>query len=133
MFGQYPDLQCRLSSNHPGPHHRDRATLGVGQVSTGRRVSFAAAATTKQAIESRVLSGLKDRMLALELVAAFVKEFAAECARLSRDRAGEDFKLNKERAVVERSLQGIMTAIEDGSWNEILRCQRRSKTEPPVV
>ena len=50
---------------------------------------------TKQAIEARVLSGIKDRMLAPELVAAFVTEFAAECARLNRDRAGEDAKLNK--------------------------------------
>ena len=76
---------------------------------------------TKQAIEARVLGGLKERMLAPDLVAAFVAEFATECGRLNRERAGEDVKLNKERTVVERSLKGIMAAIEGGAWNEILR------------
>ena len=76
---------------------------------------------TKHAIEARVLGGLKERMLAPDLVAEFVKEFAAECARLNRNRAGEDIKLYKERAVVEKGLKGVMAAIEGGAWNEILR------------
>ena len=60
-------------------------------------------------------------MLAPELVVEFVEEFAAECARLNRDRAGEETKLHKERGAVERSLNGIMGAIEGGAWNDILR------------
>ena len=76
---------------------------------------------TKTAIEARVLGGLRERMLAPELVVEFVEEFAAECARLNRDRASEETKLHKERGAVERSLNGIMGAIEGGAWNEILR------------
>ena len=75
---------------------------------------------TKQVIEARVLGGLKDRMLAPDLVAEFVKTFAAECERLNRERVGEAVKLQKERGVVERSLKGIMTAIEGGSWSAML-------------
>src|SRR5262249_35529762 len=32
---QYPDLQCRLPSNHPAPSDCQRASLMVGQISVG--------------------------------------------------------------------------------------------------
>ena len=76
---------------------------------------------TRQAIEARVLGGLKQRMLAPELVEEFVRAFADECARADRDRAHDEGKLHKERLAVERSLAGILKAIEAGAWNETLR------------
>ncbi len=76
---------------------------------------------TRQAIEARVLGGLKQRMLAPELVEEFVRAFADECARAGRDRAYDEGKLHKERMAVERSLAGILKAIEAGAWNDTLR------------
>ena len=76
---------------------------------------------TRQAIEQRVLGSLQSRMLDPELVAEFVRGFAEECARHNKDRAQASTGLEREKAAVERSLAGILRAIEDGAWNETLR------------
>jgi len=52
VFGQYPDLHCRLSSNHPGPRQFDRIIFGMGQVSIGAWVSFAVALTASARTQS---------------------------------------------------------------------------------
>ena len=78
---------------------------------------------TRQAIERRVLGSLQNRMLEPELIAEFVRGFAEECARHNKDRAQASSGLEREKAAVERSLAGILRAIEDGAWNESLRAR----------
>jgi hypothetical protein len=84
---------------------------------------------TRQRIEQRVLSGLKDRLLAPELVAEFVRAFAEEMANLQRQAASEHGRLREELADVERRLEGVMRAIEGGAWSETLN-KRLSDLEP---
>jgi len=68
-----------------------------------------------------LLSGLKDRLLAPELVERFTRELAEELAAAGREAAGARERLKAELAGVERRLQGVLGAIEDGAWNETLR------------
>ena len=72
-------------------------------------------------IEERVLSGLSKRMMAPELVAAFVDEFNAELRRLAGDAEAEHAAAQRALADVERKIAGIVKAIEDGAYNPTLK------------
>jgi len=97
----------------------------------------------RQRIETRVLGALKDRPLAPELVERFTRDLADELAVASREAAGARDRLEVELAGVERRLQGVLRAIEDGAWrtrlNELegrqtaLKAElEASKAAPPV-
>ena len=75
----------------------------------------------RQIIESRVLGGLKDHMLAPDLVAEFVRAFAEEIATAQRDAAGVSQRLKGELADVERRLEGVLKAVENGAWSDALQ------------
>ena len=77
---------------------------------------------------TRVLSGLKDRLLAPELVAEFVRAFAEEMATAQRQSAAARSQMDEQLADVERRLQNVLRAIENGAWSEMLR-QRLSELE----
>ena len=77
----------------------------------------------RQRLERRVLSGLKDRMLAPDLVAEFMRAFAEETAALQRESAGASARLSRELADVERRLTGVLTAIENGAWSDSLQAR----------
>jgi site-specific DNA recombinase len=68
----------------------------------------------RSAIEQRVLSGLKDKLLARDLIATFEKEFQEEWDRRAseteRRRAGVQGRL----ADCERRIAQVMAAIEQG-------------------
>ena len=76
---------------------------------------------TRQAIEAWGLGSLQRQLLEPELVAEFVRGFAEECARYNKDRAQASSGLERERVAVERSIAGIVTAIETDAQNEALR------------
>ncbi len=75
----------------------------------------------RQHIESRVLGGLKQHMLAPELVAEFVRVFAEEMATSQRIAAGAGERLRSELADVERRLEAVLKAIENGAWSNALQ------------
>ena len=75
----------------------------------------------RQHLEARVLSGLKERMLAPELVAEFVQAFTEELAMLRRTARSEEVRLQSELADISRRLEGVLKAIEDGGWNASLK------------
>ena len=77
----------------------------------------------RQRLERRVLSGLKDRMLAPDLVAEFMRAFAEETAVLQRESAGASARLSRELADVERRLTGVLTAMENGAWSDSLQAR----------
>ena len=71
-------------------------------------------------IEERVLGGLKERMMAPELVAAFIEEFNAELRRLAGNAEAEHVSAKRALAEAERKIAGIFKAIEDGAYNPTL-------------
>ena len=82
----------------------------------------------RQRIEARILGGLKERLLTPDLVAAFICEFEAELAALQRDSTDIQRRLGRELGEVGRKLEGVLRAIEDGTWNDTLR-QRLNELE----
>ena len=75
----------------------------------------------RQAIEGRVLDGLKHQLLAPELFEAFARSYQEECAVLARsvmaDRAGLEGRL----AAVERKIAAMIRAIEDGLYQPSMK------------
>lgn len=75
----------------------------------------------RQDIESRVLDGLKDRLLEPDLVAKFVEDFqAAEKQQLKDKHREARAQINKLNAV-SRKISAILTAIEDGMYHPSMK------------
>ena len=75
----------------------------------------------RREIEERVLGGLRERMMAPELVAAFVEEFNAELRRLAGEAEADYAVARRTIAEVERKIAGIVKAIEDGAYHPTLK------------
>ena len=75
----------------------------------------------RQDIEALVLDGLKEKLIEPKLVEAFIKEFNAEIARQGvdrrSDRRGDEAKLRD----VEKRIEAIVSAIEQGVLTESTR------------
>ena len=89
---------------------------GKGVCSNGHTI-------TRQRIETRVLDGLKHRLLAPDLVAEFLAAYAEAMAERQREAAGARGRLERELGDVERRLAGIVRAIEGGAWSDVLRAR----------
>jgi site-specific DNA recombinase len=76
---------------------------------------------TRQQIESRVLEGLKERLLAPDLVAEFIREFQEVVGREREERKAQVRQREKKRAEVERKIAGLMKAIEDGLYEPSMK------------
>jgi hypothetical protein len=88
---------------------------------------------TRQEIEARVLVGLKERLLAPDLVAEFIAAVQDEVERARTSRKAARSQHDKKLAAVERRIAGILTAIEDGLYDpgmkERLATLRAEKAE----
>ena len=71
-------------------------------------------------IESRVLTGLRERMLTPRIAAEFIRSFEAECIRARKESAGRSAQATTRLAEVERRIAGIVESIENGAWNRTL-------------
>ncbi len=74
----------------------------------------------RREIEARVLEGLKDKLMAPELVREFARAFQAEVNRAAAQR---DQQINSDRLqlnAVERKMAAIVEAIEDGKYSRPL-------------
>jgi site-specific DNA recombinase len=76
---------------------------------------------TRQRIESRVLGGLKEKLMAPELVAEFIRTFQEEMNAATKTAAVHGEELKREAEAVERKMAGIMAAIEDGMYTPVLK------------
>lgn len=77
----------------------------------------------KDMIEARVLSGLTERMASPDAVAKAVKAYHEENNRLNhahRARAQADRKALEK---IDRSIRGIITAIEDGMYQPVMKAR----------
>jgi DNA invertase Pin-like site-specific DNA recombinase len=70
----------------------------------------------RQELEARVLVGLKEKLLAPELVKEFIAEYHAELNRRSRDAEADYEATRRELGDVERKIASILRAIEDGVY-----------------
>jgi hypothetical protein len=75
----------------------------------------------RQVIEDRVLSGLKDRLMAPELIATFIKEFTAEINRHAVEAEQDRRSRERELATVMRKIDAILKAVEDGMYTPSMK------------
>lgn len=75
----------------------------------------------RQHIEARVLGALKSGLLTPERVEEYVRAFAAAWAELEREAGSRRVQLERALADAERGLQGMVRAIEGGSWSESIK------------
>ncbi len=76
---------------------------------------------TRQQVESRVLEGLKERLLAPDLVAEFVSALQDEVAAARSRAKKDDASRSKKLAEVERKIASMLKAIEDGFYEPAMK------------
>ena len=72
-------------------------------------------------LENRVLAGLKDRMMAPEVVEEAMRAYAEETNRLNRERRSNGDAWRTELAKVEKQIAGIVEAIADGMYHPSMK------------
>jgi len=74
----------------------------------------------REALETRVLAGLKDKLMAPEVAAEAMRAYQEERNRINRDRrlTGDQERRALERA--EKAIKEIVTAIENGAYSRTL-------------
>jgi len=80
---------------------------------------------TRAALESRMLEGLRARLMAPEITAEAMQAYAEETNRLNRERRSSGDADRKALADVEKKLKEIVTAIEDGGYSRPLMTRLR--------
>lgn len=78
---------------------------------------------TREAIEARVLGGLKERLVSSETIAAAVRAYAEEMNRLNHGRRAQAETDHKALAKVEKAIAGIIAAIEDGMYQPSMKAR----------
>jgi site-specific DNA recombinase len=71
-------------------------------------------AISRKEIERRVLTGIKEKLVAPDLVAVFVREFTEEWNRLAEASRQTRTALESELSKIERRIAQVMAAIEQG-------------------
>jgi site-specific DNA recombinase len=78
------------------------------------------ATVSRQEIEARVLEGLKERLMAPELVREFIRAFQEEANRAAAE-LEQQFRADRLQVeVVERKIAAIVAAIEEGHYSRVL-------------
>jgi site-specific DNA recombinase len=78
------------------------------------------ATVSRQEIESRVLDGLKERLMSPELVREFIRAFQEEANRAAAER-GQELRADRlHLEAVERKIAGIVAAVEEGNYSRAL-------------
>src|SRR3990170_98763 len=78
------------------------------------------ATVSRQEIEERVRGGLKEKLLAPELVREFIRAFQEEMNRTNAERE-EQFRADRQQLdSIKRKIAGIVTAIEEGDYSRAL-------------
>ncbi|MDH1271319.1 recombinase family protein, partial [Rhizobium pusense] len=77
----------------------------------------------REDLESRVLSGLKDRMMAPEIVEEAMRAYAEETNRLNRERRSSGDAWKAELVKIEKQIRGIIEAIKAGMFHESMKAE----------
>lgn len=78
---------------------------------------------TRDKIEERVLSGLKDRLISSHAVEETVRAFAEEMNRLNRERRAQGEQDRRALEKIDRAITGIIAAIEDGMYQPSMKAR----------
>lgn len=74
----------------------------------------------REALEARVLAGLRDQMMTLEMAAEAMRAYAEETNRLNRERRTTADATRKELAETAKAIAEIVRVIEQGGWHRAL-------------
>ncbi len=77
----------------------------------------------REELEARVLSGLRDRMMAPEIVEEAMRAYAEETNRLNRERRSSGDAWKAELVKVEKQIRGIIEAIKAGMFHESMKAE----------
>src|SRR5690606_10072135 len=77
----------------------------------------------REDLEARVLSGLKDRMMAPEIVEEAMRAYAEETNRLNRERRSSGNAWKAELVKIEKQIRGIIEAIKAGMFHESMKAE----------
>ena len=77
----------------------------------------------REDLEARVLSGLKDRMMAPEIVEEAMRAYAEETNRLNRERRSSGEAWKAELVKIEKQIRGIIEAIKAGMFHESMKAE----------
>ena len=77
----------------------------------------------REELEARVLSGLKDRMMAPEIVEEAMRAYAEETNRLNRERRSSGDAWKAEMVKIEKQIRGIIEAIKAGMFHESMKAE----------
>ncbi len=77
----------------------------------------------REGLEARVLSGLKDRMMAPEIVEEAMRAYAEETNRLNRERRSSGDAWKAELVKIEKQIRGIIKAIKAGMFHESMKAE----------
>jgi site-specific DNA recombinase len=83
-------------------------------------------ATNRQAIEARVLGGLKDKLLQPQLVAKFIRSFQKEINDSRREVVHRHAELERGFKAVERKIRRVIHAIEEGLYTPAPKARLRA-------
>jgi hypothetical protein len=78
------------------------------------------ATVSRQEIEARVFAGLKEKLLAPELVREFIRAFQEEMNRANAEREQQFTADRQQLDSIRRKITGIVTAIEEGDYSRAL-------------
>ena len=78
---------------------------------------------SRQEIEARILKALKQNLLTPELVAEFTRAYQAEVNRLTKEASGRSAEIEVKLTAVQRKIDGIMRAIEDGLYQPSMKAR----------
>ena len=78
------------------------------------------ATVSRQEIEERVLGGLKEKLLAPELVREFIRAFQEEMNRTNAEREQQFTADRQQLDSIRRKIVGIVSAIEEGDYSRAL-------------
>ncbi|WP_375551362.1 recombinase family protein [Rhodophyticola porphyridii] len=98
---------------------------GAGRFACSNHISKGTCSNSRtirrEELESRVLSGLKDRMMAPEVAAEAMRAYAEETNRLNRERRSNGDAWQAEFMKVEKQIRGIIEAIKNGMFHESMK------------
>ncbi|MFX7559830.1 hypothetical protein ABTJ75_19445, partial [Acinetobacter baumannii] len=74
----------------------------------------------RKALESRVLIGLRERMMTPEIAAEAMRAYTQETNRLNRQRRSSAESVRQELAETNKAIAEIVRVIEQGGWHRAL-------------
>jgi len=74
----------------------------------------------RKALESRVLTGLRERMMTPEIAAEAMRAYTQETNRLNRQRRSSVESIRQELAETNKAIAEIVRVIEQGGWHRAL-------------